>query len=164
MQNLKSDAKEIKLVLRALNLTSNVEVWFIANSHWTYAHFGKLKVLNKFIISVSYGNGLWSTCLSSPPLPPPNNSCKVWVKSSLSTTLWENYVAFFEANSDRIKRAVDLFDWESALTDLDVNERVPIFNDTITNIMSNFVPNEIIICDDHEPLWMKTSVVKWLIL
>ena len=69
-------------------------------------------------------------------------------------------MAFFEANSDRIKRAVDLFDWESALTDLDVNEQVPIFNDTITNIMSNFVPNEIIICDDHEPLWMKTSVVK----
>ena len=44
-------------------------------------------------------------------------------------------MAFFEANSDRIKRAVDLFDWESALTDLDVNERVPVFNDTITNVM-----------------------------
>ena len=53
-----------------------------------------------------------------------------------------------------------MFDWESALTDLDVNERAPVFNDTITNVMSNFVPNEIIICDDHEPLWMKTSVVK----
>ena len=53
-----------------------------------------------------------------------------------------------------------MFDWESALTDLDVNERAPVFNDTITNIMSNFVPNEIIICDDHELLWMKTSVVK----
>ena len=58
---------------------------------------------------------------------------------------------FSQANADHIKRAVDLFDWEPALTDLDVHEWVPVFNDTITNIMSNFVPNEIIICDDHDP-------------
>ena len=45
----------------------------------------------------------------------------------------------------RIKRAVDLFNWESVLIDLDVNEQVPLFNDTITNIMSSFVPNKIII-------------------
>ena len=69
-------------------------------------------------------------------------------------------MAFFEANSDRIKRAVDLFDWESALTDLDVNEQVPVFNDTITIIMSHFVPNEMIICDDCNPPWMKASAVK----
>ena len=31
----------------------------------------------KQIYYVSYGNELWSTCLSSPSLPPPNNSCKV---------------------------------------------------------------------------------------
>ena len=88
-----------------------------------------------------------------PPLPPPNNSCKVnksikvFYVPPYERTMWH----FSQANSDRIKRAVGLFDWESALTDLDVNEQVPIFNDTITNIMSNFVPNEIIICDDHDP-------------
>ena len=58
---------------------------------------------------------------------------------------------FSQANSDRIKRAVDMFDWKSALIDVDVNEQVPVFNDTITNYMSNFVPNEIIICDDCDP-------------
>ena len=58
---------------------------------------------------------------------------------------------FSQANSDRIKRAVDLFDWKSALINVDVNEQVPVFNDTITNYMSNFVPNEIIICDDCDP-------------
>ena len=56
-------------------------------------------------------------------------------------TVWH----LLQANFDHIKRVVDLFDWESALTDLDVNEQVSIFNNTITNIMSNFVPNEIII-------------------
>ena len=49
---------------------------------------------------------------------------------------------FSQANSDHIKRAVDLFDWESALIDSNVNEQVSVFNDTITNSMSNFVPNE----------------------
>ena len=41
-----------------------------------------------------------------------------------------------------------MFDGESALTDLDVNEQVSVLNDTITNIMSNRLPNEITISDD----------------
>ena len=55
-----------------------------------------------------------------------------------------------------IKRAVDLFDSESALTDLDVNEQV--FNNAITNIMSYFVPNKIIIRDDWDPTWMNHKI------
>ena len=70
--------------------------------------------------------------------------------------MWE----FSQAKSARIKRAVELLDWESALIDSDVNEKVPVFNDIITNIMSNFVPNEIIICDNSDTLWMKTYAVK----
>ena len=54
-----------------------------------------------------------------------------------------------------------MFDWESALIDLDVDEQMPVFNDTIINvIMSNFVPNEKNICDGRDPLWMKISKVK----
>ena len=51
-----------------------------------------------------------------------------------------------------------MFDLESALIDLNVNEQVSVFNDTITNIMSNFVPNEIIICDDRDPSWMNRHI------
>ena len=37
--------------------------------------------------------------------------------------LYEKSVCnFFQVNYDQIKRAVNLFDWESALIDLDVNE------------------------------------------
>ena len=68
-------------------------------------------------------------------------------------TMWY----FSQANSDRIKRAVDLFDWESALIDLDVNEQVPVFNDKIKNIiMSSFVTKKKFISVDCEPPWMKT--------
>ena len=58
---------------------------------------------------------------------------------------------FSQVTSDHIKRAVDLFDWESALFDLDVNEQVSVFNDKITNIMSNFVLNEIIVTIETLP-------------
>ena len=61
-------------------------------------------------------------------------------------------------NSDHIKRAVNWFDWESTLTDFDVDEQVSVFNDTITNIRSNFVPNEIIICDNQDPPWMTRHI------
>ena len=57
---------------------------------------------------------------------------------------------FSQVTSDHIKRAVDLFDWESALIDLDVNEQVSVFNDKITN-MSNFVLNEIIVTIETLP-------------
>ena len=69
-------------------------------------------------------------------------------------TVWH----FSQVKSDHIKRVVDLFDWESALTDLDVNEQVSVFNDTITNIMSNFVANGVIICDDRDPRWMNRHI------
>ena len=84
---------------------------------------------------------------------------KVFYPPPYERTMWD----FSQAKSDRIKRAVNLFHWESALIDLDINEQVPVFNDTITNITSNFVPNEIIIYDDCDPPWMKTSVAKLLI-
>ena len=45
---------------------------------------------------------------------------------------------FSQVNSDHIKRAVEL----------NVNEQLCVFNDTITNIISNLVPNKIIFCDD----------------
>ena len=55
------------------------------------------------------------------------------------------------ANADLIRRAIDLFDWDKALRFNDVDKQVAIFNDTLMNIMENFVPNETIICDDRDP-------------
>ena len=54
---------------------------------------------------------------------------KVFYPPPYERTTWH----FSQANSDCIKRAVDQFDWASALIDVDVNEQVPVFNDTITN-------------------------------
>ena len=54
-------------------------------------------------------------------------------------TVWH----FSRENSDHIKKAINLFDWESSFNNLDINEQVSLFNETIMNTMSSFVPNEL---------------------
>ena len=65
---------------------------------------------------------------------------------------------FKHANSDRIKRAIYTFDWESALNYIDANDQVSIFNSTIRNIVSNFIPNKTITCDGRDPPWMNSFI------
>ena len=72
---------------------------------------------------------------------------KIFYPLSYERTVWY----FKHANSDRIKRAIDIFDWESALNYLDANDQVSVFNSTILNIVSNFIPNETMTCDDRDP-------------
>ena len=79
---------------------------------------------------------------------------KVFYPTSYDWTVWH----FPQANSDHIKRAVDLFNCESALIDLDVNEQVFVSNDAITNIMSNFLPNKIISFENRDSPWMNCHI------
>ena len=71
---------------------------------------------------------------------------------------------FSRTNSDHIKKTINLFDWESSLNNLDVNEHVSVFNETIINIMSNFVHNQLITCNDRGPHWMNCCYIKNLIV
>ena len=57
------------------------------------------------------------------------------------------------ANSDYLKKAIHPCGWKSSLS---------VFNETIMNIMSNFVPSELITCDDRDPPW-KNLYIKNLI-
>ena len=57
-----------------------------------------------------------------------------------------------------MKRATDIFDWESAVNYIDANDQVSVFNSTILSIVSNFIPNETITCDDRDPPWMNSFI------
>ena len=65
---------------------------------------------------------------------------------------------FKQVKSDHIKKAVNIFDLVSALNCLDANDQVSIFNSTIMNIVTDFIPNEAITCDDRDPLWMNSFI------
>ena len=64
------------------------------------------------------------------------------------------------SNSDHIKRGIDIFDWESAVNYIDANDQVSVFNSTILTIVSKFIPNEVIACDDPDPLWINSFIKK----
>ena len=48
-------------------------------------------------------------------------------------------------------------------TNTSVNNKAHMFNNTIKNVMSNYIPHETIICDDRDPPWISKDV-KQLIL
>ena len=70
---------------------------------------------------------------------------------------------FSQEDSDPIKKAINLFNWEYSLDNLDVNEQVSVFNESIMNSMFNFVPNELVTCDDRD-LPLMNCYIKNLIL
>ena len=55
-----------------------------------------------------------------------------------------------DANTELIRRAVNKFNWQSAFLNTNVNAKVDIFNSTVLNILSNFIPHEVVVCDDKE--------------
>ena len=65
---------------------------------------------------------------------------------------------FKKANTGHIKRAINGFPWERSFANLDINDKVYLFNKTIKNILSNFIPHETIAFDDRDQPWINSQV------
>ena len=63
-----------------------------------------------------------------------------------------------EANTDLIRRTISNFNWEKALYNTNVNKEVSIFNETILNVLSNFILHETLTCDDKDPPWFNYRI------
>ena len=63
-----------------------------------------------------------------------------------------------DANTELIRRAINEFNWQRVFLNTNVNEKVDIFNSTILNILSNFIPHEFLVCDDKDPPWFNKKV------
>ena len=63
-----------------------------------------------------------------------------------------------KANVDLIKRAINSFDWEKVFSNIDVDKMVYIFNQTIINILCDFVPHETVLHNDRDPPWMNNEL------
>ena len=48
--------------------------------------------------------------------------------------------------------------WERAFSNTSVNEKIVIFNNTVLNILSNFIPHKRIVCHEKEPLWFNNKI------
>ena len=47
-----------------------------------------------------------------------------------------------------------MVDWRFMFFNKNVHEQVFIFNNTLMNILTNYIPNKYIIIDDKGPPWM----------
>ena len=61
-------------------------------------------------------------------------------------------------NTRLIRCAIKELYWERAFSNTNVNKKVDIFNRTILNILSNFIPHETIVCNDKDPPWFNNRI------
>ena len=57
-----------------------------------------------------------------------------------------------------ISKVIQGFDWDKAFFDKRTKEKASILTKTILNIMSNFIPNEIVTIDDRDPPWINNKI------
>ena len=63
-----------------------------------------------------------------------------------------------DANNGLIQRSISHFNCERAFSNKGINKQISIFNETILNMMANFIPNEAKIFNDREPPWINNKV------
>ena len=65
---------------------------------------------------------------------------------------------FKKSNFGAIKRAIEPVNWNFVLSHKNVHEQVVIFNQTLMNIFSKYIPNQLITVDDKDPPWMNEYI------
>ena len=59
-----------------------------------------------------------------------------------------------------VQLKVELVDWNFLFSHKNVHEQVVIFNQTLMNIFSNYIPNKLITVNDKDPPWMNEYIKK----
>ena len=84
--------------------------------------------------------------------------CKLNLKVEYPTPYQRLAWNFKKSNNDAIKRAIELVNWNSLFSHKNVHEQVAIFNQTLMNIFSNYIPNKFVTIDDNDPPWMNEYI------
>ena len=66
-----------------------------------------------------------------------NFDLKIFYPLPYEGTVWH----YQQADTELIKRSLEIFDWKNAFSNCNPNEQVSVLNKTLLNIMSNFIPN-----------------------
>ena len=61
-------------------------------------------------------------------------------------------------NADLIRRSVDQFPWDNRFSNIDLNQKVHLFNQTTKNILCNFTLHETVTSDDRDPPWISSKI------
>ena len=83
-----------------------------------------------------------------------NFNLKIHYPPPYERLIWK----YEKANADLLKNAIRDFDWENKLSLTDINDQVVLYNETIVNIMSNFIPYETMTFDNRDPPWLNKNI------
>ena len=61
------------------------------------------------------------------------------------------------ANIEFIRRSINELNWEKVFLNTSVNVKVDVFNSTILDNLSNFIPHEFVVCNYKDPSWLKKN-------
>ena len=78
----------------------------------------------------------------------------IYAKFNLKIPYEREIWHYRKANTNQIKTGIERFSWDKSFKNLEVDEMVFLFNRNIKNIFWNFIPYELIICDDRDPPWI----------
>ena len=65
---------------------------------------------------------------------------------------------FKKAKNTSIRKAIHTVNWKFLFFNKSVPEQVSIFNDTLMNIFSNYIPNKFVIIGNTDPPWMTERI------
>ena len=80
---------------------------------------------------------------------------KIYYPPRYEREIWH----YKKTNIDLIQQAIREFNWERAFHRKNINAKVSISNNTINNVLSNFIPHETITCDHKKPTWFNKNVI-----
>ena len=63
-----------------------------------------------------------------------------------------------KVNADLTCRLINQFPGDNIFSNLDVNQKVHLFNQIIKSILCNFIPHQTITCDDGDPPWINSKI------
>ena len=67
-------------------------------------------------------------------------------------------LALCESSKNKIKSAMEHIDWSTVFIGLEVDDMTQLFTSKCISIFSQYIPNEIITCDDQGPPWMTATL------
>ena len=79
---------------------------------------------------------------------------KVYYPAQYEHEIWH----YKEVDTDLIRRSIEIFNWDRAFKNSNVNDTVDICTKTIYNILSNFISYQTITIDDKDPPWFNTKI------
>ena len=148
---------------RLQNWWCNLPIWITTNNQRTHTLYRWLLVVYRpdFYKSIKLSYGIWSSFLATHKLPSPYNLCitPLHYPPPYEREVWH----YQNANVDQIRQAISEFPWDNRFTNINVNEQVQLFTQTIINIISNYIPHETITCDDSNPSGIDEKIKKLIL-